>query len=85
MCAYQAGDSLLKLGYVCGVGGLHRREKNPLQTPHQHVMEHLQNRNLPPESRHNSEICPAPDSLSQLTNTPAAAVVSVQKKSKDQL
>lgn len=31
-----------------GVGGGVQGRENPLQTPHLHVMEHLQNRDLPP-------------------------------------
>ena len=41
MCGFQPGDSLLLRGEM------HGRE-NPLRTPHLHVMEHLQNRDLPP-------------------------------------
>lgn len=33
MCAYQAGDSLLKLGYVCGVGGVAQTWEEPLANP----------------------------------------------------
>lgn len=52
--------------------------ENPLQTPHLHVMEHLQNRDLPPErraidSRHNREIVPAADAPSSVTRAPLAA------------
>lgn len=58
--------------------GMQGRE-NPLQTPHLHVMEHLQNRDLPPErraidSRHNREIVHAADAPSSVTRTPLAAV-----------
>lgn len=64
-----------EVGWVGGVGGMQGRE-NPLQTPHLHVMEHLQNRDLPPErraidSRHNREIVPAADAPSSATKSAA--------------
>lgn len=48
MCRAQAGESLLTKGGGGGRGGEMQGRENPLQTPHLHVMEHLQNRDLPP-------------------------------------
>lgn len=54
---------------------MHGRE-NPLRTPHLHVMEHLQNRNLPPERQRSADTTGrpartgAPDSEHRSTGTP---------------